>query len=494
MLKRKSGILYPIQSFFSNQKYDVFIGDWGNLRVIDYVKQMGFKVLQILPVNPICRISFSPYSGNSAFGFDYCFISIDKLIKDGLIEESEVNDIIKDYEIPKDLDKIYYSLAFDFKIKTLEKCYRRNFNLLRNKLDEFINLNSWVKLFAMYCSMKELQGNKPWYEWDNELKYFEDAKIQDLDRFYFYVFIQFICNVQYLEFKRYANENGILIFGDIPIYVSHDSVDVWANRDIFSIDDKGYPEFVAGVPPDYFSETGQLWGNPVYNWHQLQKQNFKWWIDRLNFCFNIYDWVRIDHFRGLVAFWSVKYGEKTAINGQWVEAKPYEFFDTLLDYRAVLPIIAEDLGVITPDVDLVRERYGIPGMRVLQFAFSDPSNIHLPHNYSPNTVAYTGTHDNNTTKGWFKNENINKHFLQDYLQKFVDENNITDELIKLLLSSPANLVIVPIQDILNLDERYRMNTPGSNQNNWIYRDNILVSKLDNLIPRFYELNNIYKRR
>lgn len=497
LLSRKSGILYPIFSFYSCQKYDVFIGDWGNYDVIHKIRSMGFKVLQVLPINPICKVSFSPYSGNSAFGFEYSFLSIDNLIKSGLIDEEEVKDILSEFTLPEDRSKVYYAEALDFKYRVLKKAFKISFLKLKDKVEAFIFSNSWVKYFCLYNTIKELNDGKPWYEWENSLKFIEnyDKLAQEIDqeKYYFHAFTQFICYNQYLSFKKYANSMGVLILGDVPIYVSHDSADVWANKHIFKLDSNGYPEFVAGVPPDYFSETGQLWGNPVYNWDELKKQNFKWWIDRLLFSFDIYDWVRIDHFRGLVAYWQVKYGEQTAINGSWINAKPYEFFNTLLDYKPVLPVIAEDLGIITPDVDLFRDRYGIPSMRVLQFAFSDPDNIHLPHNYTTNIVAYTGTHDNNTTKGWYRTENPNFKMINTYFGKSIDENNIVYEFVKLLLSSPANLVIVPIQDILELDEKYRINTPGTQVNNWIYRDNLLPTKIDEIRKKYGELNYVYKR-
>ena len=499
LLKRKSGVLYAIQSFFRHSKYDIFIGDWGNLKIIDYLKDMGFRVLQILPINPICKISYSPYSGNSAFGFEFAFISVDKMIQDGFIDESQVERIF--YEFPKieDFSKIYYKEAIEFKNKVLDVAFKMNYQKIKKELEDFVNLNPWCYNLCLYSAIKEIQSNKPWYEWDEFYKNYSNEKLEKIfrelkERFYFYVFGQYISWLQYLNFKSYANSNGILILGDIPIYVSYDSVDVWANREIFKIDSDGRPLFVAGVPPDYFSSTGQLWGNPVYDWDKLKEQNFKWWIERMKFSFRIYDWVRIDHFRGLVSFWQIPFGSKNAINGNWQEAKPYEFFNTLLDYFPVLPVIAEDLGIITPDVDKFRDHYFIPSMRVLQFAFSDPSNIHLPHNYTSNIVAYTGTHDNNTTKGWYKNELNNYQFLSEYLQKYdLNEDNVTESLIKLILSSVANLVIIPIQDLLNLDEKHRMNTPGTFGNNWLYRDNLLPSYLSSLIIKFREFNNLYKR-
>lgn len=500
LLKRKAGILYPIQSFFKNGKFDIFCGDWGNYRVLNLIKGMGFKVLQILPINPICRISFSPYSGNSALGLEYSFLSVDNLVNEGLVDEKDVEEILLEFERYENEDKIDYVSNFTFKDRVLKKAYQRVKNGILGELEKFINQNQWVRNYAAFYSIKQIENGKPWYEWDEKFKYYENIDWQKLfnlvdpDIFYFYVFTQYISLKQYLSFKEYTNANGILILGDIPIYVSHDSVDVWANRSIFLLDSYGYPEFVAGVPPDYFSEDGQLWGNPVYNWNELERQDFKWWIDRLMFAFKIYDWVRIDHFRGLVAFWSVKYGEKTAKNGFWVEGKPYEFFDTLLDYKPVLPIIAEDLGIITEDVNMFRLHYNIAGMRVLQFAFSDPDNIHLPHNYDKNLVAYTGTHDNNTTKGWFRQENPNVEFIKKYVGiQNLDECNITDELVKLLFSSIANLVVVPIQDVLDLDEKYRMNKPGTSENNWVYRDCLLNQKILELSEKFNHLIHIYKR-
>ena len=511
LIKRSSGILFPIFSFPSCDNFDIFIGDFTIIyktNFIELIKKLGFSKIQILPINPIDRLSFSPYSSYSAFAGNPYFISIYKLIQDNLITYEQVNNIFNEirdkYSVDLNnliLDKVNYKLAFEFKDKVL----RLAFNNLKNstakikievELEIFKNNNKyWIYDYSIYRYLKKVNNEKPWNQWD--IKFKENININELDNeeIEFYIFEQYLFYKQYFEFKEVLNEEGIEVIGDIPIYVSYDSVDVWANRELFKLDNEGNMVVVAGVPPDYFSQTGQLWGNPIYNWDILSKTGFKWWIKRLLHSFKIYDLVRIDHFRGLVAFWEVPANENTAINGKWVNAKPYELFNTLLNYKSVLPIIAEDLGVITEDVELFREKYKIPTMRVLQFAWDNiETNPHIPHNYPSNSVVYTATHDNNTTKGWYLTESTDyqKQLINKYFLKEINENNISIEFIRLLLASNSNLVIIPVFDLLNLDQNYRINTPGTTYNNWLYRDNLFFN-LDNGYKNYIcELNRIYR--
>ncbi|MGC8734115.1 MAG: 4-alpha-glucanotransferase [bacterium] len=512
IIKRSSGILFPIFSFTSCDEFDLFIGDFSIIyktNFIDFIKKLGFSKIQILPINPVDNLSFSPYSSYSAFAGNPYFISIYKLIQDNLISYEQVKSIfyetINKYSIDLKnlaLDKVYYNFAFEFKDKIL----RLTFNNFKNstlkikiefEIDNFIYQNKyWIYDYAIFKYLKKVNNNQSWNNWD--LKFREQVDFNQLDKeeLDFYIFEQYLFYKQYFEFKEKLNEEGIEIIGDIPIYVSYDSVDVYSNRELFKLDNEGNMVVVAGVPPDYFSETGQLWGNPIYNWDLLAKTGFKWWIRRLLHSFKVYDLVRIDHFRGLVAFWEVPAYEKTAINGKWVNAKPYELFNTLLNYKSVLPIIAEDLGVITEDVELFRQHFYIPTMRVLQFAWDNiDTNPHIPHNYPSNAVVYTATHDNNTTKGWFLSEakDYQKELINKYLAKDINENNVSIEFIKLLISSNANLTIIPVFDLLNLDQNFRINKPGTIQNNWIYRDNLFFNMNNDYKNYIYELNKIYNR-
>lgn len=509
IIKRSSGILFPIFSFPSCDDYDIFIGDFTTIyktNFINLIKSLGFSKIQILPINPVCNLSFSPYNSYSAFAGNPYFISIYKLIQDGLISPNEVNNILNEIinkyslvELP--LDKVHYNLAFEFKDKILRLVFNNFKNSKNNtkielELEIFKNQNNyWINDYAVFKYLKKINNNQSWNNWN--LKFKEHINLNDLDRneVEFYIFEQYLFYKQYFEIKEILNNEGIEIIGDIPIYVSYDSVDVWANRELFKLDNEGNMLAVAGVPPDYFSETGQLWGNPIYNWEVLAKTGFKWWIKRLLHSFKVYDLVRIDHFRGLVAFWEVPAYEKTAINGKWTNAKPYELFNTLLNYKSILPIIAEDLGVITEDVELFRQHFYIPTMRVLQFAWDNiDTNPHIPHNYPSNSVVYTATHDNNTTKGWFLNEasSYQKELINKYFAKEITEHNISIEFIRLILSSNSNLAIIPIFDLLNLDQNYRINKPGSIENNWVYRDNLFFNINNDYKNYIYELNKIYR--
>jgi 4-alpha-glucanotransferase len=285
----------------------------------------------------------------------------------------------------------------------------------------------------------------------------------------FHKFAQYLFNKQWFAVKKYANDKGISIIGDIPLYVAHDSADVWSNHKVFQFDEKRNPLKVAGVPPDYFSRTGQLWGNPLYDWEYMKKNGFKWWIKRIKATTDLYDIVRIDHFRGFEAYWAVPYGDDTAINGKWVKAPGQDLFEKVKEELGELPIIAEDLGIITPEVEKLRANFDFPGMKILQFAFhSDEGSGYLPHNYTQNFIVYTGTHDNDTLKGWFDglDQNTKKKVL-DYAD--ADEKNVIKKLIRLAWSSTAKMAVIPLQDVLELGTEGRMNIPGTPGGNWQWR-------------------------
>jgi 4-alpha-glucanotransferase len=357
----------------------------------------------------------------------------------------------------------------------------------------------WLDDYALFMALKDAHHGKRWSDWDESIaKRHPDALNHWREvlahQIYHHKFWQFEFFQQWSHLKRYANERGISIIGDMPMYVAHDSADVWSTPHIFQLDeDTGEPALMAGVPPDYFSETGQLWGNPIYNWGAMKEWGFKWWLNRFKSLLDYMDYIRIDHFRGFRAYWEVPQGETTAMNGRWVEAPGDELFEVVKQELGTLPIIAEDLGVITPDVEALRDKFGFPGMKILQFAFgSGPDNPYLPFNFSRNCLVYTGTHDNNTTLGWFNSaQDWEQAGVSDYLGDY-NPDNIHWELIRLALSSVADVAIFPLQDVLGLGEEARMNTPGKASGNWgwRYREEELTGELSD---RLRHLTTIFGR-
>lgn len=495
MKKRASGILSHIISFPS----EFGIGDFGQSAyfVIDFLKEAEQSFLQILPLTPVEALyDYSPYHSTSAFALNYLFIDPDELWEEGLINDIRFEPISHTQN-----EKVDYAYATKVKTQVLREAFNNFSRIDRRKFEEFEFENSyWLDNYALFEAIKRKYDNKAWFQWPDELKYRREDALNSVrnilrEDVLFEKFVQFIARLQWNKLKEYANSKNIQIIGDMPIYVDHNSSDVWCNRQYFKLDDDGNPIFVAGVPPDYFSSTGQLWGNPVYDWDNLKKDGFGWWIKRFLHNLTLYDYVRIDHFRGLVAYWEVPAYEKTAVNGQWQQASVYEFFDTIIPKIQKFNLIAEDLGVITEDVVKVMEHYGFPGMKVLQFAFEgDPSNAYLPHNYKRNTIVYTGTHDNNTTIGWYKEEASMKakDFLGKYLGKEINENNVNWELIRLAMSSVSDTAIIPIQDILGKGSNCRMNTPGTATNNWrfSFRKEEIT---DEIKHKLKELTEIYGR-
>jgi len=403
-------------------------------------------------------------------------ISPEKLLDEGLLAEEDFANLPG---FP--VEKVDFEQVVPIKIGLLKKAcenFRVNATPIQHKeFEGFCDSKAyWLDNYALFMALKDANDNGNWYTWEPEIvKRDPQALDQVQDRLkeeiFYYKFIQFKFFRQWSELKSYANMRGIDIIGDIPIYVAHDSADVWAHPDIFCLDkETGAAAQMAGVPPDYFSATGQLWGNPVYNWEELQKQDFKWWVQRFEAMLDYVDIIRIDHFRGFEAYWSVAQGEETAMNGKWVEAPGDAFFEVIRQKLGKLPVLAEDLGVITPEVEALRDKYEFPGMKVLQFAFgSDPGNPFLPFNYPRNAVVYTGTHDNDTTVGWFNSANDNeKQNLLLYLGSISPEG-IHWDLIRLALSSIANQAIIPLQDILGLGNEARMNFPSVAEGNWEWR-------------------------
>jgi 4-alpha-glucanotransferase len=476
--RRLSGILLHPTSLPSAYG----IGDLGNgaYRFVDFLANSDQQVWQILPLGPT-GAGNSPYLAYSALAGNPLMISLDILYGDGLLTEEDL-ETIKTVFAAKKKSRVNYDLV----IKEKYPLYRKAFDAFQDQEDEEYkqeftqfceDYSYWLEDFSLYMALKDYHQGSAWFQWDEAIAKRNPEAISQWQmklghEMFYHKFLQFSFFKQWRNLKEYANEKNVKIFGDIPIYVAHDSVDVWANQENFCLDAKtGAAALMAGVPPDYFSETGQLWGNPVYDWEVLAENNFAWWIQRIKGMLEYVDIMRIDHFRGFEAYWAVPEGETTAVNGEWLTAPGDEFFKVLEEELGVLPIVAEDLGVITPEVEALRDKYKFPGMKVLHFAFdSDRANGFLPYNYSDrNCVVYTGTHDNDTTVGWFEKRSFNeKQKVVDFMGGICNEG-IHWSLIRLALASVANLAIFPVQDLLGLGSDSKMNTPGTIEDNWSWR-------------------------
>jgi 4-alpha-glucanotransferase len=472
--QRASGILLHPSCFPSR----FGIGDLGEeaYRFVDFLADSYQQVWQILPLGPT-GYGNSPYLSYSALAGNPLLISPEKLLEDELLREDNLTSVP---EFP--LDAVDFELVIQTKMPILKKASDRFQTEASEELQKEFQFfcdrhEHWLGDYALFMSLKDAFEGKSWNQWDEDIAQRQPSAIaQWQDRLkeaiFFQKFLQFQFFRQWKALKEYANKKKVSIFGDIPIYVAHDSVDVWANPEIFCLDEETQEAaLMAGVPPDYFSETGQLWGNPVYNWDKLQQTDFAWWIRRVEGILEYVDIIRIDHFRGLQAYWAVPEGEETAINGEWIEAPGDAFFTLLGQKLGQLPIVAEDLGDITPEVETLRDKFGFPGMKILQFAFdSDRANIFLPFNYvNRNCIVYTGTHDNDTTVGWFEKRSQEEQIRAiDYLGCLCPQG-IHWSLIRLALGSVANLAIFPFQDILGLGSNARMNTPSVADGNWSWR-------------------------
>lgn len=475
--KRSSGILLHPTSLPGPYG----IGDLGPqaFRFVDWLESTGCKLWQVLPLGPT-GYGDSPYQCFSAFAGNPYLISPDDLLADGLAAQDDV-DLLKD--LPA--SKVDFGLLIPKKLDLLLKAFSRfqsNPEPLRAGFDYFCAQNaSWLDDFALFMALKEANGGGAWNGWDEALRSRKKSALtearkrlsEDIRRYSFYQFLFFR---QWEKVRKYANEKGIRIIGDIPIFVAYDSADVWANPELFYLDDAGSPTVVAGVPPDAFSATGQLWGNPLYNWEAHKKEGYQWWLSRLRASLQLMDILRLDHFRGFAGYYEIPAGEATAENGRWVPGPAHDFFHAVRKYLedgwlapgADLPIIAEDLGVVTPDVVELLEAFHLPGMKVLQFAFTGPDNPFLPHNYIPNCVAYTGTHDNDTAMGWYQSApEHEKDFARRYLG--VDGHDFAWDLIRAAWKSVAVFAIAPMQDVLSLGGEARMNFPSKLGGNWEWR-------------------------
>lgn len=488
-MERGSGIIMHITSL--PNKYG--IGSFGEeaFKFVDFLKNAGQKYWQVLPLGPT-GYGDSPYQCFSAFAGNPYFIGLDLLVKDGLLRLEDIENI----DLGQEKERVDYYKIFKNKMEILKKAYKNN----KESLEEFkLENKNWIEDYGLFMALKNKFDLKAWYTWDKDIRFREkeamDKYKKELeDEIGYWIFLQYVFHKQWSSLKEYANSNDIKIIGDIPIYVAGDSCDVWANHKMFLLDEDRVPLRVAGCPPDYFSETGQLWGNPLYDWEYLDKNNYIWWIDRIKTSLKLYDLVRIDHFRGFEAFWSIPYGDETAINGEWVKGPGVKLFNKVKDELGEVNIIAEDLGLLTQEViDFLKET-GFPGMKVLQFAFSrDYESQYVPHNHIKNCIVYTGTHDNDTFLGWFQDEK-NKddvEYAKEYL-KLSEEEGYNWGFIRGAWSSVAALAIAPMQDFLGLDNNYRMNKPSIAENNWTWRarEEQLNEDLEIKIKKLTEL---YKR-
>jgi len=469
MKHRHSGILlHP-----SSLPGDFGIGTLGTnaKQWIDNLQKAGQKYWQILPLGHT-GFGDSPYQCFSSFAGNPLLIDFEELMKIGLL----MSDEFEYCRVKEPSLRVDFHNVINEKYSKLPLAYQRflkhNKTELKQDFNAFCEKNAvWLHDYALFMEIKNFHNHLPWHQWREPFKKREETALKAFhSRFSveidFHCFCQWIFFRQWYDIKKYANDRHVEIIGDIPLYVAHDSTDAWAMPHLFLFDKNLNPKVVAGVPPDYFSATGQLWGNPIYDWKQHKKDGFQWWIRRFEASLELYDWIRIDHFRGFAAYWAVPYGDHTAENGKWIPAPGKALFKTLSNHFGKLNIIAEDLGVITPDVIKLRDEFGFPGMKILQYAFDSEDNENMPHNFTPSCVVYTGTHDNETTQGWYENLNAEaKNRLHTYLQS--DGKDIHWKLIRLAWASVADFAIAPMQDLLGLDNNARMNVPGTVGNyNW----------------------------
>ena len=482
-IERTSGILLHVSSL--PNKYG--IGTFGKeaYEFVDFLKKSGQRIWQILPLNPVAEGN-SPYSTYSAFALNPYFIDLDLLTEDGLLQENQYTNL----DFGSDPARVDYDKIHDNKMRMLRHVYENSKGKQLEGYDFFVENNKeWLFPYAEFMSFRRYL-NTSLQNWNTEVKGKLAHAMENYhsligqDEFDFWTFVQYISNKQWMNLKKYVNDNEIRIFGDMPIYVSGDSADVWANPEVFDVDADLNPQHVAGCPPDDFAPDGQRWGMPVFNWNYLERTGYDWWIKRIERNVTLFDVIRIDHFRGLESFYSIPIDEDTAINGEWVKAKGKIFFDEIKNRFGNIEIVLEDLGFITNDVIDLRTYTGYPGMKVFQFAnFNDSHHPYLPSNCEINSVIYTSTHDNDTLLGWLNNLNDDeKRLVQSYLNTY-EEYNMTWNCIEKVMSSKSKLSIIQMQDFLELGSEARMNIPGIAYGNWEWRvsKDVLISDLSEKI-------------
>ena len=468
---RQAGVLMAVSSLPSEYGIGCFSKE--AYEFVDALKEAGQSVWQILPLGPT-SYGDSPYQSFSTFAGNPYFIDPKTLIKKGYITKRKCDG----YDFGKDVKKTDYAKIYRSRFRLLREAFKR-FDTGDKAFLKFVKDNDhWLYDYALYMSVKNSFKNKSWQEWDDDIRLREKRALERYSEKFsedilFYEFLQFEFYEEWKELKKYANKNGISIVGDIPIYVALDSADTWANPGLFQFDGELHPKAVAGCPPDAFSADGQLWGNPLYDWEKHKSTGYKWWLKRLSSCFELYDVVRIDHFRGFDEYYSIPFPAKNARNGSWKKGPGYDIFKVMKEKLGERAVIAEDLGFLTPSVLKLVKRSGYPGMKVLQFAFdSREESDYLPHNYKANSVVYTGTHDNDTTMHWYEVLSAkDRRFANDYLDigKNVKSTELPWIFIRAAYSSVSELAVIPMQDILSLGGEARMNTPSTLGGNWEWR-------------------------
>ncbi len=439
-------------------------------RFVDLLASMGMSYWQVLPLTPPASGN-SPYSAFSAFAGNPLLIDLEQITVDGdlpvICYEESANDTCVDFDAVSDVKmKLLDKAGSTFLADDTAPC--------KQEFWDFCNRTPWLHNYALFMALKRRYNGHSWEKWPADLalltsETYEKASVELGSEIGVQKYIQWQFFRQWRKLRTYATDKGIAIIGDIPIFVGYDSADVWSHRELFQLNSKGKSTVVAGVPPDYFSATGQLWGNPLYDWEEMERQKYAWWIERFKSLFELFDIIRVDHFRGFEAAWQVAADEKTAINGRWVKAPGTALFDTIYAALGKLPIIAEDLGIITPEVEALRDRYDFPGMKIVQFAFdSGPSNSYLPHNHQKKSVVYTGTHDNDTTVGWYRSlSDAQRSLVSRYVGGRGDDTVVC--IMRTVLMSVANTVILPLQDLIGSGSEARMNVPGNAFGNWGWR-------------------------
>lgn len=488
---RSSGVLMHITSLPGPYG----IGTMGKeaFAFVDFLKEAGQSCWQLLPLNPT-GYGDSPYQSCSAYAGNHYLIDLDQLAEEGLLDREELTSL---RWCRKDT-KVDFGRIYKLRLNVLRKAYSRFTG--SEAFDRFCAGNdSWLSDFALFMALKDRHNGKPWYDWEENYKFRKADSLREAretlrEEIHFYRFIQFLFHKQWSALRSYANAQGIRIIGDVPIYVPLDSVEVWSQPELFQLDEKLDPVAVAGCPPDAFTEDGQLWGNPLYRWDRMQEENFAWWIRRLAAAGAWYDMVRFDHFRGFESYWAVPSGDKNARRGQWVKGPGMAFVDAVKGSLPQLQMIAEDLGYLTREVLELRDGSGFPGMKVLQFAFDsrEPSE-YLPHTYIPNSVCYTGTHDNVTTRQWFETSDAETvAHAKEYMRLNKAEGYVWG-MIRTAYASVSELCIIPLQDFLNLGAEARMNFPGTmSDKNWTWR--VKEGKINSrLARRIYQLTKLYGR-
>ena len=468
---RKNGILLHITSLPS--KYGIGTLGEAAYDFVDFLKKTDQSIWQVLPLNPT-GYGDSPYASYSSFAGNPYLIDLDYLVKDGLLKPSDLEEVVW-FEKP---DQVDFGIQYNKRYPLLEKAVKKFQEKPEKEYAEFCEeQKEWLDDYALFMALKDANEGKAWLDWDEEYRKYdatkaEEWKKENKERMEYYKVLQYLFFKQWNALRKYANENGIEILGDLPIYVALDSVDAWSNPDLFLLDENGKPAVVAGCPPDGFSADGQLWGNPIYNWSKQKENDYDWWMRRIAHATNMLDILRIDHFRGFDSFYTIPYGSENARVGEWKQGPGIDFFNVLKEKLGDRKIVAEDLGYLTDSVKELLAATGYPGMKILEFAFDSrdgSGSEYLPYNYQKNSIAYPGTHDNDTIQGWFQSiSGDDKKYAQDFMDAYnPDEYNW--EMIRTVMASPSDTSIIQAQDLLNLDSSARMNTPGKSQGNWTWR-------------------------